>query len=661
MIHIIIGHRGTGKSHWLNIISQIHKEKALCFDLDKEIEIFSGMTITSIFEKEGEKGFRKWEQKVFLRLLKDAHQILRSHPKDTKIFIAVGAGLVFKKTKNVKVIYLGRETDLNGRVFLDRPRLNRRSSPFKEYLHFYKKREARYLKQADETFFRMEHFKKVQPFDRIFLGVKKNSKPVFILRLNPQTMPKDSRLWKDFLMKRLNWGIRFFELHDETANFDFVKRIRKFIPEEKILFSSQTGKNFQKIKNKIHWSWDLSLGKPPEGATVLSLHQRGRNSLKKILKKFPTYTNYTPPVWIFRFSVKGAPSLGNGTSFRDGHPWPLTRSSIHGREPLKEVPFPNEGNRNNLNSQTGSIYHLKLAVEIFTIQELWDGLMWQRKDPKHRSFLPRSREGRWRWFRNAFPMPLHFIREGLSGVLDQPLFSEACHYQKKTQALTGVLGDPVCFSATPAEHNTFFYRKRNVPVFFIPLKEEEMIKRNLRLFHKMGFVFFAVTSPLKKRAFRCADVLDREARELKSVNLLIYHKGKWRGYNTDSEGLKFLRKDKTKNVVVWGGGGVRNAVKKQLPKARFYSARRGVPISPSRSVKKVDVLVWAVGRSRMDQGCFWPPKEWSPSLVRDLNYMEDSPGREYAVKTGAAYESGWSFFKAQAAKQQEIFRELEKK
>ena len=635
MIYIIIGHRGTGKSHWLNVISQIYKGTALCFDLDKEVEAFSGRTIASIFKEEGEKGFREWEQKVFRHFLKNIRQTLSTSSTDKKIFIAVGAGFVFQKAKDMKVIYLGRVTDPGGRVFLDRPRLTEKKiSPFEEYLNLYKKREPYYIKQADEVFLRMEHFKKAQLSDRIFLGVKKNSKPFFILRLNPKTMPKDSRLWKDFLTKRLNWGVRFFELHDETANFNFVEKIRKLIPEEKILFSSQEGKSFQKtyrlglsfedgllhlppedrtpekvgiqlnpqnsnqigIKNKINWSWDLSLGEPPPGVQIVSLHRRGKKNLKKILKDFSTYKNYS----------------------------------------------------------------LKLAVEIFTLQELWEGLMWQRQNPKRRSFLPRSFDGRWRWFRNAFPMPLHFIREGKSDVLDQPFFAEACHYQKKARALAGVLGNPIHFSATPAEHNAFLYRKRSVPVLSIPLEEQEMTKKNLALFQKMGFVFFAVTSPLKKRAFRCADILDKEAWELKSVNLLIYHRGKWRGYNTDEEGLKFLKKDRNKNVVVWGGGGIRSAIKKQLPQAHFYSARLGVPLS-SKPAKEVDVLVWAVGRSRMEQGCLWPPEGWNPSLVRDLNYMEDSPGREYAIKTGAVYKSGWAFFKAQAAKQREIFSKLEKK
>ena len=742
MIHIITGHRGGGKSRWLKTISHIYGKKALCFDLDQEVEKEAGKSIRQIFQEEGEKGFRRREREAFARLLKNAREILVSVSPDRKVFIAVGAGLIFKKEKDMRVIFLRRVTDSAGRVFLNRPRLSKgNTSPFEEYLQLYKKRMSRYKRQADETLFRMEHFKGPQLSDRVFLGEQKIPRPFFILRLNPADLPKHPRRLKDFLEKRREWGARFFELNDETADPGFTKKILSLIPAENILFSSSrkeksfqndtlackngalahktdgksegdligdrkisrkphkenklsvgnslklTPKNiFQNIKNKPHYSWDLKLGAPPKEATVLSLHERGGRPLKKILREFSRYKKH----------------------------------------------------------------HLKLAVKIVTLRELWEGLQWQRKDPLRRSFLPRSQNGRWRWFRNGFPMPLHFIREGDSEVLDQPFFTSACHYRKKAKALAGVIGDPVDFSATPAQHNSFFYRKRSIPVLPVPLKEEEMIKKNLEIFRKMGFVFFAVTSPLKKKAFHSADIVEKKARELKSVNLLIFHKGKWRGYNTDVEGLNFLQKDRGKNVVVWGGGGVLDAIKKHLPKACFYSARRGVPSLPARqgapslstrrgvpspsitsrdipyreqksgnrqalfsspadktaSLKlnlpekgiktrgkkiktdtpgrvtngralrrikthekkiksntpplPVDVLIWAIGRSHIKRGCLWPPEEWRPTVVRDLNYTDDSPGREYALKTGAVYKSGRAFFKAQAKKQQEIFAGLEK-
>ena len=643
MIYIITGHRGTGKSLWLKGIARLYRtqrKNPLFFDLDEETEAVSGKCVSDLF-KDG--SFRKWETKVFSLLLK------KIRAENQTAFIAVGAGLVFKKERDMKVIYLCRETDPDGRVFFNRPRILPHLPPLEESLQLYKKRQAFYMKQADEMLFRMEHFKDIQPSDQVFLNLK-TIRPFYTLRICRKTLPENPDLWRDFLKKRMNGGARLFELNDVSADKDFIKKIRRLVPETKILFSSQSGESFRDIKNKENWSWDLSLGEPPEGTHILSLHERNEKSLTEILKKFSSYKNH----------------------------------------------------------------HLKLAVKIHNLRELWRGLLWQRKDPENRSFLPRSDNGRWRWFRNSFPMPLHFIREGPSDCPDQPLFAEACHYQKNAKPLAGILGDPVHFSATPAEHSDFFYEKRHILVPAISLSEKEMTQANLELFRKMRFAFFAVTSPLKKRAFHCADIADKEARRLKSVNLLIYNKGKWRGYNTDVEGLKLLRKDRNKNVVVWGGGGVKSAIKKHLPGADFYSARKGCATSTAETLdtrnfhsaqrdravlskfkrpaydthsirqgratstaetsdtrnfhsarrdraprsEPVDVLVWAVGRKRMEQGCVFPPETWKPLKVIDLNYTDNSPGREYALKTGSIYESGWDIFKAQAKKQRKIFLKL---
>ena len=92
MLHLIIGHRGTGKSHWLKIIKEIYREKrenVLCLDLDKEVEKSSQKNIPELF-KEGEKTFREWEKKVFKK-------IIQQLPAKKKVFIALGAGFRLKK------------------------------------------------------------------------------------------------------------------------------------------------------------------------------------------------------------------------------------------------------------------------------------------------------------------------------------------------------------------------------------------------------------------------------------------------------------------------------------------------------------------------------------------------------------------------------------
>lgn len=370
----------------------------------------------------------------------------------------------------------------------------------------------------------------------MFLGLKKLSRPCFVLRLNPQDVPIDKKRLKLFLQKRLNWGLKFFELNDQATNKKFIQTVRSLIPEDKILFSSQCSKKFITLKNKKNWSWDLSLGLPPKGVNILTLHDRKKMELKTLLKNLFSYKNY----------------------------------------------------------------HLKLAVEIFNLKELKAAYDWQCEDPENRSFLPRSKKGSWLWFRQAFGphMPLHFIKERSiplkdlkSEVLDQPFLSEALPFIKQQKALAGVLGDPIRFSATPAEHNSFFNKKHSIPVLPVPLQVEEMTRKNLKIFSELGFVFFAVTSPLKKQAFLSADLCDKTCQEFKTANTLIFQKGLWRAFNTDWQAFQKLKKHSLKDTVVWGGGGTRPVLKKCLPKAQFYSARSGKPItgvfSPEKNQKQL--------------------------------------------------------------------------
>jgi len=438
----------------------------------------------------------------------------------------------------------------------------------------------------------LEHFKKPQPFDTLFLGLDKLSSDAFCLQLNPNRLPKESQKLEYYLDRRKNWGIRFFELNDKYVTKDFIQKIRPIIPSHKVLFSSESSDLFLDIPNKKHWSWDLNLGEPPQGVSILSLHHRGQKELQTILEDFSSFKKY----------------------------------------------------------------HLKLAVEIFNLKELEQGYQWQQQDSLNRSFLPRSVDGRWRWFRNVFGSKnlLHFIRESSSSILDQPLFSEAIHFSKPHKKLGAVLGDPIEFSATPNEHNSFFYQDRSIPILPIPLKENELTTENLDLFSRLGFVFFAVTSPLKRQAFLNSHPANHSVRNIGQANTLIFHHNQWYSYNTDVEGFKSLKKyTQGRSVVVWGGGGVRLALKSLFSSAVFYSARTAQVVFGKKR-KRYDVLIWAVGRKRM-KNCVFPPKDWTVKEVIDLNYVADSPGREYALKCKAKYRGGEFIFKQQAQKQREIF------
>ena len=177
----------------------------------------------------------------------------------------------------------------------------------------------------------------------------------------------------------------------------------------------------------------------------------------------------------------------------------------------------------------------------------------------------------------------------------------------------------------------------------------------------MNFVFFAITSPLKSEAFASNKPCDSLLKKLASLNTLILHKGRYFGYNTDRAGLQAcLKKYKpSQPIKVWGAGSLHNLLKMEMPEACFYSARTGKLLHGSES-KDVQTLIWLVGRHRM-KSCLWPPKTLAPKEVIDLNYVDNSPGKEYAIKQGIKYTSGWFFFKEQAREQREIFKELESK
>lgn len=632
MLTILIGHRGVGKTHLLKQIEQRFKktnQPGLFFDLDFEIERASQKSILELFQK-GESCFRKWEQKVFKK-------ITSSLPKNQACFLSAGAGCIFKKKPGWNVIYLFRESDKTGRIFCGRPPLSR-LSPLKEWGRLYKKRAKYYLTQADRCLYKREHFKNLEEADLLCLGLKELSKPFFSYRLYPQLLPPDQKGLKKFLQSRLKWGIRFFELNDADCSLKFIRQVQSLLAPDKILFSSQEGNKFLSIKNKKHWSWDLSLGAPPPLAEILSVHERGSKTLSSLLKELSQYKTQ----------------------------------------------------------------HIKLAVEIHSLRELKLAFDWRQKAPQTRSFLPRSSTGKWLWFRQIFGplMKLNFIKEHplaltkYQEILDQPYLSEALPFVNinrvninrvninqlnskqpnlnclnaykinKTKALrlAGIIAHPVKSLATPGEQSSFFYKKHSIPVLALNLEERELNKANLKILSEFGFVFFAVSSPLKKRAFLQADSSDSLSKEFQSGNTLIFKNKKWRVFNTDWEGLKSLKKYNLSSTFVWGGGGTRPVLKKLLPKAHFYSARKAQAQGSKNSSPQPPrpagpaVLIWAVGRQRMEEGCQWPPKNWRPAQVIDINYTKDSPGLEYALKVKAKYTNGWRFFKRQAKKQREIFQ-----
>jgi len=80
----LIGMMGSGKSTIGRILSSVLDKEFI--DMDSEIERVKGMSISEIFEKEGEKEFRRLEKNLLKELV-----------RSDEIVVSTGGGLILDK------------------------------------------------------------------------------------------------------------------------------------------------------------------------------------------------------------------------------------------------------------------------------------------------------------------------------------------------------------------------------------------------------------------------------------------------------------------------------------------------------------------------------------------------------------------------------------
>jgi len=88
---VFLGMMGSGKTSMGSIISK--KLKLDFFDIDRHIEKLLGMNISNIFEKKGENFFRKFEEKITLKILKKKN-----------IVISLGGGAFINKNIRQEIL-----------------------------------------------------------------------------------------------------------------------------------------------------------------------------------------------------------------------------------------------------------------------------------------------------------------------------------------------------------------------------------------------------------------------------------------------------------------------------------------------------------------------------------------------------------------------------
>lgn len=295
-----------------------------------------------------------------------------------------------------------------------------------------------------------------------------------------------------------------------------------------------------------------------------------------------------------------------------------------------------------LSSSPGPCFKFSPLVEDWSQLKL--GFEWQAKDPQKRSFLPRSNDGRWKWFRQVMipRQKINFVSDGDQKWPDQPHLIEVLSLPNELSEFAAVLGDPVLHSRSPSFHFDFF-RARGMPFFAIQIEKSSWDQAFTLLKH-LGLRAAAMTSPLKN-----------ELIPNRAVNTWwLDSESKGNTDNTDEPALeKCLLEFKNKKTLVWGGGGTLGPLKKVFPEAAFYSARTG-QLRDSNAVSvpldQIQLFVWAAGPHDPE-----PSFSVQPELVFDLNYRQESKAIGWSRKNSVKYQNGLIYFQTQAKLQQAIW------
>ena len=106
---VFLGMMGSGKTTIGKLFSK--KRNLNFFDTDEQIEKSTGMKISKIFEKKGEKYFRELEEKTALSLL-----------KKKGIVLALGGGAFMNKSIRKEVLenHISFWLNLNDKIIIER-------------------------------------------------------------------------------------------------------------------------------------------------------------------------------------------------------------------------------------------------------------------------------------------------------------------------------------------------------------------------------------------------------------------------------------------------------------------------------------------------------------------------------------------------------------
>ena len=134
----------------------------------------------------------------------------------------------------------------------------------------------------------------------------------------------------------------------------------------------------------------------------------------------------------------------------------------------------------------------------------------------------------------------------------------------KQSRVYGVIADPVGHSKSPLIHNRAFHARRFDAVYLPFLVSSAQLGDWMKLAAELPVAGFSVTIPHKQRVLRYLDLVEPLAKRIGAVNTVWRKGGKWRGTNTDAQGVvrplcKHLRLAHASVLVAGYGGAARAA------------------------------------------------------------------------------------------------------
>jgi len=247
----------------------------------------------------------------------------------------------------------------------------------------------------------------------------------------------------------------------------------------------------------------------------------------------------------------------------------------------------------------------------------------------------------------------------------------------KATRVYGVIASPVAHSKSPLIHNRAFHARRVDAVYLPFLVPALQLSDWMKFATDLPVQGFSVTIPHKQNIIRHLDVVAPLAKRIGAVNTVWRKAGKWRGTNTDTEGVlkplaKHIRLAHSSILIAGYGGAARAAAialgdasaeitvtGRNLKKAQALAAVvKGKAVSVREAAARhFDALVHAtpLGMSPHPDGCLFND-EIPADVVLDMVYNpRETLLLKRAAEQGLTVIPGIEMLLEQAAHQFEIW------